>query len=81
MDCKTALERAIDEVGCCINILNDTVNDVTLPHFGSDVMIACDVEHPGMCESLLIVRATAVTVKATAAWIYIFLALLYCLNG
>ena len=75
--CKSALERAIDEVGCCINILNDTVDDVMLPHFSSDVMIACDVEHPGVCKSSLVVGAMAVTFRATATWVYIFFALLY----
>ena len=57
--CKSALERAIDEVGCCINIFNDTINNVTLPHFSSNVMIACEVEHPGVCEGPLVLRATA----------------------
>ena len=30
--CKSALETAIGEFGCCINMFNDTVNQVLLPH-------------------------------------------------
>lgn len=81
--CQDALETAIDVVGCCINLFNDTINEVTLPHFSGDVLTACGVESPGTCESdLTLGRAGSATVKAITAWIYICLslALLYGLN-
>ena len=81
--CKGALELAIDEVGCCINHFNDSINEVLLPHFSGDVITACDVKSPGMCESDITIEGRAGSNTCTAtAWFYICLslALLYGLN-
>ena len=44
--CKSALQTAIEEFGCCINLFNDTKNEVLLPQFSGDVMTACNVYRP-----------------------------------
>ena len=62
---------------CCINIFNDTFNEVLLPQFSGDVMTACGVESPGVCESALDLRAGSIIDRAIAVWAYICLALLY----
>ena len=53
--CRSALEMAIEEFGCCINMFNNTDTEVLLPHISNDVMKICGVESPGACESVLIV--------------------------
>ena len=75
--CKSALQTAVNQVGCCINIFNDTINEVLLPHFSANVMTACGIESPGVCVSEL--RAGAVTDRANTALVHIILclALLY----
>lgn len=82
--CKSALQSALDEFGCCINIMfNDTVNEVTLPYFSGDVMNACGLASPGECvNDIVFVRGSTTAVKTVAyTWMYqIYLAvLLYCL--
>jgi hypothetical protein len=76
--CKSALKSAIDEFGCCINLFNDTVNEVLLPHFGRDVMIACGLDPPGLCENDIVLGRESGTAVSTAiaAWIYLCLTLL-----
>ena len=51
--CKSALQTAIGEFGCCINMFNDIVNQVLLPHTSGRVMTACDLATPGKCTSVL----------------------------
>lgn len=77
--CRDALIEAIDKVGCCINLFNDTINDIILPHFSGAVMTACGLESPGRCESDLSLSAGSIPV---ATWVYICLslALLYGLS-
>ena len=75
--CKSALQTAIDEFGCCINMFNDTINQVLLPHISGRVMTACDLASPGNSTSVLSLGRTAsITAKASAAWIYICLVFL-----
>ena len=50
-NCQEALLAAIDEVGCCINLFNDDINEVLLPYFSNDVMEACEVVFPVKCTS------------------------------
>ena len=51
--CKHALHTAMKEFGCCINLFNDTVNEVLLPHFSGDMMTACGLDSPGLCSNAL----------------------------
>ena len=75
--CKSALQTALDEFGCCINMFNDTINQVLLPHISGRVMTACDLASPGNSTSVLSLGRTAsITAKASAAWIYICLVFL-----
>ena len=76
--CKSALKTAIDEFGCCINLFNDTVNEVLLPHFGGDVMSECGLEPPGLCSNdIVLARGSGTALRAAiAAWIYVCLTLL-----
>ena len=71
--CKSALRTALNEFGCCINILNDTVNEILLPHISGSVMTACGLDSPGHCKSVLSISGSGST---TASWIYLCLALL-----
>ena len=73
--CKTALQTAIREFGCCINMFNDTVNQVLLPHISGRVMTACGLDSPGYCTSVLSV-GRAGKVKASIVWILLCMALL-----
>lgn len=76
--CKSALKAAIDEFGCCINLFNDTVNEVLVPHFGGVVMAACGLDPPGLCENdIVLFRESGTVVSAAiAAWVYLCLTLL-----
>ena len=56
LDCKNALETAVDELGCCLNLFNDDVNEVLIPYFSDDVMEACEVTFPPQCKSDLVIR-------------------------
>lgn len=77
--CKSALQTAIGEFGCCINMFNNTVTQVLLPHISDRVMTACGLESPGECASALSIGdidGGSVTAKASVALILISLGLL-----
>ena len=48
--CKSTLHTATGEFGCCINMFNDIVNQVLLPHTSGRVMTACDLATPGSAQ-------------------------------
>jgi hypothetical protein len=73
--CKTALQAALSEFDCCINIFNDSVNEILLPHISGNVMTACGLKSPGKCTS--VISITSGTGSTTAAgWMYLFLTFL-----
>ena len=74
--CKSALKSAIDEFGCCINLFNDTINEVLLPHFSGDVMIACGLDPPGLCSNDIIRGSGRAVGSTIAVWIYLCVTLL-----
>ena len=69
--CRNALNVAISEMGCCVNHFNDTVNEVTLPHFNGDVVAVCDIQSPGTCISDFRLDSGSSTITAASLWIYI----------
>lgn len=73
--CKSALEVAIEAVGCCINLFNDTISGVVTPYFTAEVTTACGVASPGFCETDLnfIIRDGAVINKSFISWVYIMI--------
>ena len=80
MECKDALLAAIDEVGCCINVFNDDVNQVMLPHFSDDVMEACEITFPMKCISDVRIEAVgggsiAQTTSQVVSWVCIITSL------
>ena len=79
--CKSAIEAAIESVGCCINLLNDTVNEILSPQFSAEVMIACEIESPGICESSLKLGSGSEALRAFNIWMYMWSALLMGLLG
>ena len=77
--CSSALEIAIEEFGCCINMFNNTDTQVLLPHINSDVMTICGVESPGVCESVLTVSGADKTANASVTLIGLCVLLLSAL--
>ena len=80
MECQEALLAAIDEVGCCINLFNDDVNEVLIPYFSNDVMEACEVVFPVKCTSDLSIQrdsggSTALTTSQVVSWVCIITSL------
>ena len=65
MDCKNALETAVDELGCCLNLFNDDVNEVLIPYFSDDVMEACEVTFPLQCKSDLVIEVSGGSAQVT----------------
>ena len=74
--CRSAIEAAIDSVGCCINLFNDTVNEILLPQFSAEVMMACEIDSPGICESSLKLGSGSEALRSFNIWIHIWSALL-----
>ena len=70
LSCQNALNVAINKFGCCINLLNDSVNEVFLPHFSGEVATSCGIQSAGVCKSNLQLNGSTV-VTATIFWIYI----------
>jgi hypothetical protein len=42
--CKSALRTTLTEFSCCINIFNNSVNEILLPHISGSVMTACGLD-------------------------------------
>ena len=74
--CQSAIQAAISKFHCCINMFNDSVNQILLPHISGNVMIACGLPSPGQCKSVLQLTISNGTASTTAGIIYLFLALL-----
>lgn len=70
--CQDALRTAINEIGCCINIFNDEVNEILLPHFSEDVMSKCGIDFPGRCRSDLRITGSGASVLSQGTmWVYL----------
>ena len=72
MDCKNALETAVDELGCRLNLFSDDVNEVLIPYFSDDVMEACEVTFPLQSKSDMVIEVSGgsaqVTLSQVVGW-------------
>ena len=68
--CRDALQAVIEEIGCCINNFNDTVDNVLVPQFSAEVMIACNIPSPGVCEQDFRLTLSSAPVLMISVWAF-----------
>ena len=51
--CRSAIETASNEFGCCINIFNNTIYGLVIPQLSGDALSSCGVDSSSVCTSYL----------------------------
>ena len=63
--CRSAIETASNEFGCCINVFNNTIYGLVLAQLSGDALRSCGVDSSSVCTSYL---NSSVFLRVATVW-------------